>query len=197
MALSVTFGDFLKQVRKRAGMTQDDLAAATGYSRSLIAALERNLRLPDIEVIIQSYLPALGLQEEPFLATQLVELAALARGERSPSSLTLTHERRVVMTTEVATEVAEERHQLPLPPTELLGRDEAVHHLCQRLLGHQGRLLTLVGPPGVGKTRLAQAVGTILQRSYQDGAVYIPLAAVSDPALVASILVNALKPPGR
>ncbi len=59
-----TFGDLLKRLRKRAGMTQDDLASATGYSRSLIGALERNDRLPDIEVVIQTYLPALGLQEE-------------------------------------------------------------------------------------------------------------------------------------
>jgi len=71
-----TFGELLKRLRKRAGMTQDDLAAAIGYSRSLIGALERNDRLPDVEVVIQTYLPALGLQEEPLLAAQLVELAA-------------------------------------------------------------------------------------------------------------------------
>ena len=87
---TTTFGELLKRLRKRAGMTQDDLAAATGYSRSLIGALERNDRLPDVEVVIQTYLPALGLQEEPLLAAQLVELAALARGERPPASLTLT-----------------------------------------------------------------------------------------------------------
>ena len=58
---TTTFGDLLKRLRKRAGMTQDDLAAAIGYSRSLVGALERNDRLPDIEVVIQTYLPAVGL----------------------------------------------------------------------------------------------------------------------------------------
>jgi len=188
-ATTTTFGDFLKRLRKRAGMTQDDLAAATGYSRSLIAALERNLRLPGVEVVIQTYLPALGLQEEPLLAAQLVELAALARGERPPASFNLERERRPVITQAGEAEA----HCFPVPPTEILGRDNEIAHLCNRLLGHHGRLLTLVGPPGVGKTRLAQAVGAQLQTFYPDGACFVPLAAVSDPELAAPALVSALK----
>ncbi|MFZ4656803.1 MAG: helix-turn-helix domain-containing protein [Caldilineaceae bacterium] len=156
--MSPTFGDFLKQLRKRMGMTQDDLAAAIGYSRSLVAAVERNYRLPDPQDVIETYLPALGLQEEPHLATQLVELAALARGERPPAPLTLTHRRPVADTTKDA----KDRHRVPLPPTELLGRQPEISHLCSRLSGGHGRLLTLVGPPGVGKTRLAQAIAITL-----------------------------------
>ena len=154
-ATITTFGDLLQRLRKHAGMTQDDLAAATGYSRPLIGALERNDRLPDVEVVIQTYLPALGLQEEPLLAAQLVELAALARGERPPTFLPLKRVRHVV----TAQEGEDETHCFPIPPTEILGRDTEINDLCNRLLGHHGRLLTLIGPPGVGKTRLSQAVG--------------------------------------
>ena len=125
------FGDLLKRLRKRAGMTQDDLAAAIGYSRSLVGALERNDRLPDIEVVIQTYLPALGLQEEPLLAAQLVEAAALARGERPPSSFTLERERHPV----IPQAGEAEAHCFPVPPTEILGRDEEIAHLCNRRWG--------------------------------------------------------------
>lgn len=182
-----TFGDLLRQLRKRAGMTQHDLAAATGYSRALIGALEQNTRLPDVEAVIHSYLSALNLHEEPLLAVQLVELAARARGEQPPVLPIFSLNRQSATTTET------EPHRLPLPPTQLLGREQTIKEISNRLLGHHGRLLTLVGPPGVGKTRLAQAVGSELQHMYRHGAVFIPLAAVSDPALVATSVSNALK----
>ncbi len=188
-ATTTTFGDLLKRLRKRAGMTQDDLAAAVGYSRALIGALERDQRLPDTKVVIDAYLPALSLQEEPRLAAQLVELAALARGERPPAAFSLKRERHLVP----APEGDAEAYCFPVPPTEILGRNEEISYLCNRLLGHQGRLLTLVGPPGVGKTRLAQAVGAECQSFYRDGACFVSLAAVSNPALAASALAAALK----
>jgi predicted ATPase/DNA-binding CsgD family transcriptional regulator/transcriptional regulator with XRE-family HTH domain len=185
------FGSLLRQLRKRIGMTQEELAAATGYSRTLISAVEQNTRLPATAVVIQNYLPALGLQDEPLLAAQLVELAALARGELLPADFTLNHEQRLAVTREFE----EAPRRLPLPPTPLLGREGAIKELVNRLLGHHGRLLTLVGPPGVGKTRLAQAVGAEVQQVYRDGALFVPLAAVTDPTLVAATLVTALKLP--
>ena len=188
LSSTVSFGDLLKQLRKRAGMSQSDLAAALGYSFSFISALEQNRRLPELQAVVQSYLPALGLQDEPKLAAQLVELAALARGEKPPASFTIKRERQLV----IREEVEETGHFLPISPTPLLGREQEVKQLCNRLHGHSGRLLTLVGPPGVGKTRLALAVASEMQSLYRDGAWFGALAAVSDPDLVAMTLVSAL-----
>ena len=149
-----TFGDLLKQLRKRAGMTQGDLAAAVGYSVSFVSVLEQNRRLPDVDAVLQVFVPALGLQDEPHLATRLVELAASARGERPPVAITRQRETQIVVT-----EAHGERAtHLPAAPTDLIGRAQEVRQLCQRLPGHSGRLLTLVGPPGIGKTQLALAV---------------------------------------
>lgn len=192
MTPATSFGDLLKQLRKRAGMTQSDLAAALGYSISLICALEQNRRLPELEAVIQAYLPALSLQGEPHLAEQLLELAAASRGERLPPTLFIQRQRRVI----VVEEIEELTQHLPLPPTPLIGRAQEVRQLSNRMLGHSGRLLTLVGPPGVGKTRLAQALGLLLQTLYPDGACFVPLAAISDPALLASALLATLQVQG-
>lgn len=185
--MSPTFGSLLKQLRKRAGMTQHDLAAATGYSRTLIGALEQNTRLPDIQVVQQSYLPALGLQDEPHLAKQLVELAAHARGERLTTPLSFSPTRQ----NEDAAATAEEIPRLPNPPTTLIGREQELNHLCRRVLGHQGRLLTLVGPPGIGKTRLAMALASQVQPHYRDGVLFVPLAAISDAPTMATAILAA------
>lgn len=80
---------------------------------------------------------------------------------------------------------------LPAPPTALIGREQTVDAVINRFRNHMGRLLTLVGPPGIGKSRLGIAVASRLQDSYRDGVYYIPLAAVNEPTLVAEVLLAA------
>lgn len=80
-----TFGDLLKYLRRRAGLTQRELSVAVGYSDAMICRLEQNQRLPDIATITARFVPALGASEEPAVVARLVELAAAVRREDAPA----------------------------------------------------------------------------------------------------------------
>src|SRR5262249_23504277 len=86
------------------------------------------------------------------------------------------------------------RTNLPVPPTELIGREHEVAAVSEQLRGGKARLLTLTGPPGVGKTRLAiAAAGTAeVSASFVDGVFFVPLAPLANPALVPAAIAGAL-----
>ena len=73
---------------------------------------------------------------------------------------------------------------LPVSTTSLIGRERAIDEVA-RLIGREGtRLVTLTGPGGIGKTRLALATGERLKDRFDAGVVFVPLAAVTQPVLV-------------
>src|SRR6476469_8940275 len=80
-----TFGDLLKYLRRRAGLTQRELSIAVGYSDAQISRLEQNQRLPDLPTIAARFVPALDLDHDPETATRLMELAATVRREDAPA----------------------------------------------------------------------------------------------------------------
>jgi len=73
---------------------------------------------------------------------------------------------------------------LPVSTTSLLGRERAVDEVAGLLERPEVRLVTLTGPGGVGKTRLAVAAGERLRDRFGAGMVFVPLEAVTDPGLV-------------
>ena len=87
-----------------------------------------------------------------------------------------------------------EGHQnnLPLQATPLVGREREVDEVRRRLLRPEVRLLTLSGPGGIGKTRLALQAAAELLDEFQDGVFFVPLATVTDPQLVVSAVMGTL-----
>jgi excisionase family DNA binding protein len=83
------------------------------------------------------------------------------------------------------------RGQIPVPLTSLVGREYEIAALATILRGPD-RLLTLTGPGGVGKTRLAMAAASAVAGDFADGVCYVALAAISDPYLVPQTVAHAL-----
>jgi predicted ATPase/class 3 adenylate cyclase len=84
------------------------------------------------------------------------------------------------------------RRSIPAPPTPLVGRELALAAVRDRLRQAGVRLLTLTGPGGIGKTRLALQVATELRDDFADGVCFVSLAAIRDPSLVIPSIAQAL-----
>lgn len=91
--------------------------------------------------------------------------------------------------------VPAEGHNIARRPTTTIGREELVADIGDRV--QPGRLLTLLGPGGVGKTRVAEDVGVRVASAWPDGVWLVNLADVSESNLVASAVADAVGAPNR
>ncbi|MGZ4140677.1 MAG: DUF4062 domain-containing protein [Actinomycetota bacterium] len=83
--------------------------------------------------------------------------------------------------------------KLPFQPTVFVGRSAELEELAALLSDETVHLLTLVGPGGVGKTRLALEAGARAVARFRDGAAFVPLASVGDPRLLPTAIADAVR----
>jgi transcriptional regulator with XRE-family HTH domain/tetratricopeptide (TPR) repeat protein len=124
---SLTFGPMLKRYRRAARLTQEALAAQSGYSATYISMLERGKRSPTSAT-----------------AELLCQALRLTRTERAGFISSIGRRAR--------TPPPAEPERSALPP--LLGRDQELDLIVSHLEGKGARMLGLAGEPGIGKTRL-------------------------------------------
>ena len=165
-----TFGSWLRQRRRAAPLTQAALAALVPCSVDLIRKIEAGIRSPAPRRALR-LAECLGVPEEHRAAW-----LALARGAQIPAPVL---------------EALRPRSTLPRPPTALIGRKAEIHLVRQRL--EEAAVVTLLGPPGAGKSRLALAVAGELRDTFPDGVFWMDLSSVQDPADVPLALAQGLR----
>ena len=151
-ATANTFGDQLKYLRRRARLTQRELALAVGYTEAHICRLEKNQRTPDLATLAALFAPALDLEDEPETMANLLKLAVEARGERTVRSVTLS---QITIQHEVVEEIGA-LEEIPLPPPHYVLRASLLERVCTVL--ENERAVALCGLAGMGKTMLVASV---------------------------------------
>ena len=174
MPTGEVFGDLLRERRVVAGLTQEELAERAGLSVRGISDLERGARARPHRDTLLRLADALAIQG----AARAAFVGAARQAPRGLSGAA-----RTIAGTGPATQA-----RLPSPPGSLFGRDVELVRLDELLREAASRLVTLTGPGGAGKTRLALAAAATAADAFADGVVFIDLSPLtaSDANLVVS-----------
>lgn len=164
-----SFARRLRRMRDAAGLSQEELALRAGMTAKGVGAIERGVRRYPYPHTVRALADALGLSGEErdgFVAAAPRRTGAFVQPSADGT--------------------------LPPPPTPFVGREREVASVRAMLTRGVARLLTITGPGGVGKTRLALEVAGRMKDACADGVAFVSLASQDDPARVPLAIFRAL-----
>ncbi len=178
-----TFAQWLKRRRKEFDLTQEELARRLGCAAVTLRKIEAGTRRPSEQI---AELLAEHLQI-PF-----AERAAFLKFARGTPNTNLCSSLGAMHGCTPWRTLRQTAPPLPAPPTRLIGREEELAAVVCYYRIHDRRLVTVTGPPGIGKTRFALEVATQLSEDFDDGVYFVALAPIGNPDLVIPTLARAV-----
>ena len=172
----LSFGAWLKRQRKASDLTQEQLADQVGCSAIAIRKIEAEERRPSAQI-----------------AERLAQIFNIPKNEQKTfrdfarGNIASAPKDTVKDIPWRATRV-----NLPATVTSLIGRAEELALIRDYLLDPNIRLITLIGPPGIGKTRLSLEAARTATIEFTDGVFFAALAPLDDPSLIPSAVIQAL-----
>ena len=175
-----SFGTWLRLKRRALDLTREGLAQRVGCSAGTIQKLEEEERRPSVQMAERfAEIFNIPSNEQPSflrfargeLHTQIPESEDAAPWNTSAKLL---------------------RSNLPLMVTSLIGREQEITEVHNYLLSPEVHLVTLIGPPGIGKTRLSLEAARAALSDFPEGVFFVPLASLDSPALIAVTVAQAL-----
>jgi predicted ATPase/DNA-binding XRE family transcriptional regulator len=181
-----TFGEWLQQQRDHRRLTREEFANRVGCSIAMLRKIEYGERRPSTQIaeLIANAIEIPSLEFETFIR--------VARGELKVDRIS--HLSTLTPTSELASapSAATSYKNLPILPTPFIGRDRELKELDQLLRDPDCRLLTLVGPGGIGKTRLAIETASQIHNEFPDGVVFVALAPVNSSRFIVPIIADSI-----
>lgn len=181
--MNYSFGAWIKRRRKALDLTQEELALKVGCSASAIFKIESDERRPSrqiaellatqLEVPVEQHALFLKIARQEKVADYLDGIPQPGNYSSPPSPLT-------------------KHNNLPVFPTPFVGREHELEIIVLQLLNPACRLMTLTGPGGIGKTRLAVEVARRMENEYPDGVFFLPMAGVGLPESILPTLADSL-----
>ena len=172
-----TFGEWLRGQRNERKLTRQEFANRIGCSVAMLRKMESDERRPSAQIaeLIANCLDIPLPERETFVK--------VARGELTMARLISASKGDASTASKIS---------LPVLSTPLIGRQQEVDELNKLLRDPQCRMLTLVGPGGIGKTRLSIEIASQTQNDFADGVYFISFAPVNSSRLIVPVIADSI-----